>query len=496
MARFHFMVLGWCAAGLGAMVWADPTPPLVERVTNGINGQPPTLGSSRPWMDATGLLVAFDSFASNLADCPGTFSKVYVHSRATLETNCIDRDLNGLPASGFGLRATLSADGTLICYESQASTLMEGDTNGVADIYVDDLVTGVRRRVSLATSGAEPDAACTNPIISGDGRFVFFQSMATNLAENIPEGTWQIYVHEIETGRTDLLTRGYDGLPGNANSFDPYPSKDGMTVGFESRATNLHPDDTNDFFDVYAADRRAGEMRWISRGPGGIPPNDESFYARPTADGAEIVFNSEAWNLVPGDNNFATDVFIYDMGSGDIERINITEFGIESNGVSFWGHLSGDGRYCVFSSGGFTLVPDDTNFSFDVFVKDRQTGVVRRVSVASDGTEAELGSGVSNPPMFSDDGRFILFESAANNLIPNDGNIWVDIFIVDLGAEVSCIGDANRDGRVDFIDYTTVLLNWGTPAGDPVLGDANGDRFVDFRDLTAIMGRWGSSCGR
>jgi Tol biopolymer transport system component len=147
-----------------------------------------------------------------------------------------------------------------------------------------------------------------------------------------------------------------------------------------------------------------------------------------------VAFYSQASNLVPGDTNDKADIFVHDRQSGQTTRVSVDSNGVQGNNASAYAAISSDGRYVAFQSDSTNLVPDDTNASTDVFVHDRQTGQTTRVNVDSNGGQANTSAypyGSYGRPSISADGRYVAFESYASNLVPNDTNASVDVFVHD-----------------------------------------------------------------
>src|SRR5690554_6282023 len=163
----------------------------------------------------------------------------------------------------------ISADGRYVAFESSASNLVPGDTNGTLDVFVHDRVTGETTRVSVAFDGIEGEGHSRTPAISADGRYVAFESVATNLVPSYADGRYHVFVHDRVTGETTRVSDAFDGTQGNAHSGHPAISADGRYVAFDSRATNLVPDDTNNAADVFVHDRLTGETTRVSVLSGG-----------------------------------------------------------------------------------------------------------------------------------------------------------------------------------------------------------------------------------
>jgi len=321
----------------------------------------------------------------------------------------------------------LSADGRFVAFDSFASNLVPGDTNNTDDVFVHDRRTGTIRRASVSSGGTQGNADSGLPAVSADGRFVAFDSMASNLVPGDTNGKRDVFVRDREAGTTRRVSVSSGGTQGKSFSSDAALSADGRFVAFESLASNLAPGDTNNATDVFVHDRRTGTTRRVSVRTGGGQGNGHSFDAKLSADGRLVVFVSGATNLVPGDTNNMDDVFVHDLRTNATQRVSVSSGGSQGNDDSFClPALSADGRFVAFESLASNLVPGDTNGFEDVFVHDRWTGTTRRVSVRTGGGQ---GNGHSFGAKLSADGRVVAFESFASNLVPGDTNERVDVFV-------------------------------------------------------------------
>ena len=266
---------------------------------------------------------------------------------------------------------------------------------------------GRTERVSVSSTGEQGDdfSGEFEIGISGTGRFVSFASFATNLVPGDTNRDGDAFVHDRRTGRTERVNVGYDGSEANGG---PGPdaavtiSADGRIVVFASFATNLVPGDTNGRADLFAYDRKTGKTELVTVSSDEVQANSsESFQAGLSADGRFVVFVSTATNLVAGDTNNADDVFVRDRKSGTTERVNVSSNGVQSNAESFnTVAISADGRYVVFVSHADTLVPGDVPGTQDLFVRDRRRGTTERVSTGID---------FAGNPSISATGRFLVF---------------------------------------------------------------------------------------
>ncbi len=335
----------------------------------------------------------------------------------------------------------MSADGRFVAFESSASNLVAGDTNGRYDVFVRDRLAGVTRRVSVG-AGGQANNGSDSPAISADGRFVAFYSDASNLVAGDTNGRSDVFVRDRLAGVTRRVSVGAGGQA-NSESFGPAISADGRFVAFYSYASNLVAGDTNGRSDVFVRDRLAGVTRRVSVGAGG-QANSDSFGPAISADGRFVAFDSSASNLVVGDTNGTFDVFVRDRLAGVTRRVSVGAGG-QANSDSLSPAISADGRFVAFESNASNLVAGDTNATDDVFVRDRLAGVTRRVSVGAGG-QANSSSG---SPAISANGRSVAYTSNASNLVRGDTNGAQDVFVRDplLGPAPFGRGSAAGRGR-------------------------------------------------
>jgi Tol biopolymer transport system component len=289
---------------------------------------------------------------------------------------------------------------------------------------------GTTERVSVSTSGEEGNDYSHSPSISADGRYVAFASEASNLVPGDTNASWDVFVRDRLLGTTERVSVSASGEQATASSVGPSINADGRFVAFASYAPDLVSGDTNEQLDIFVRDRLLGTTERVSVSSSGEQANDFSTFTCISAEGRFVAFASWASNLVPDDTNGTCDVFVRDRQLGTTERVSVSGSGGQSNlesgycGVS----ISADGRFVAFPSYGSNLVPGDSNLYKDVFVRDRQSGTTERISVSSAG---EQGTYNSDRPSISADGRFVAFESGAPGLVPGDTNLATDIFVHD-----------------------------------------------------------------
>jgi Tol biopolymer transport system component len=346
--------------------------------------------------------------------------------------------------------ASISGDGRFVAFWSFAANLVPGDTNGTSDVFVRDRVAGTTERVSVDSrerqsiggdQGGVLDTNFGRPVITPDGRFVAFGSSATNLVKSDRNNTVDIFLRDRVAGTTERVTTAGRKTEGNSESSVPAISPDARFIAFRSFADNLVPGDTNFTSDVFLLDRQAGTTVRVSVTSTGQQADNASGSPSITPDGRFVVFESSAL-LLPGEvEDFASDVYLRDVQAGTTEGISTVTTGfVRHSGAPT---ISADGRFVAFQSWDDGLVPGDTNTRFDIFVLDRSTGTVERVSVTDAGVE---GNNDSLGPSMSADGRFVAFTSDADNLVAGDGNFDTDVFVHDRQAHTTIRASVRTDG--------------------------------------------------
>lgn len=372
----------------------------------------------------------FASFAANLV--PGDTNEhgdFFVHDRSLRTTVRVNVSSRGDQANdeSYG-EGAISADDRYVAFDSRASTLVRHDTNGWDDVFVHSLASGRTERVSLSSEGAQGNQPSAVPSLSRNGRFVAFESGASNLVPGDTNGDLDIFIRDRKLIRTKRVSLSYQGGQANGQSLLPAISANGRFVAFYSEASNLVPGDTNGLGDIFVRDLVAGTNERVdvsseeeqadgtARGPGiGI-----------SANGRYVVFPSDAANLVAGDTNGLTDVFVRDRPAGTTIRASVASTGEEADGSNGSSSISPDGGYVEFYSLATNLVPGDTNGWVDAFVYELATGRTIRVSVSITGEQAQASSG---PCTVSAHGRFAGFSSDDDDLVPEDTNGWGDVFV-------------------------------------------------------------------
>jgi Tol biopolymer transport system component len=387
-----------------------------------------------PIFSPDGLKVAFQGFADNLVpgdtnDDPDFFVKDLVTGAIVR----VSTDSAGNQALGDvdnnSDQIRFSPDSTKVIFGSRATNLVAGDTNGKQDIFVKDLTTGEITRVSTDAAGAQADDESHQPMFSPDGTKVVFWSSATNLVAGDTNGKADIFIKVLATGGITRVSTDSTGVESNDQSTQPVFSPDGTRVAFISKATNLVAGDTNGQTDIFIKDLVSGETTRVSTSSTGEQAGRSSSNPVFSPDGTRLLFSSSATNLVAGDTNSADDIFVKDLITGAVTRFSTDAAGGQANGGSSGPAFSPDGMRVSFSSSATNLVTGDTNGKPDIFVKDLTTGAIQRVSTSSGGVQADNFSFESN---FSPDGTRLIISSEASNLVTGDTNGVVDAFIAAL----------------------------------------------------------------
>jgi len=356
----------------------------------------------------------------------------------------------GAQSDGDSTQADVTPDGRYVAFISEASNLVPGDTNDVADVFVRDRAAGTTERISIATDGTEGDGRCDfTPAISDNGRFIAFASFADNLVADDTNGVFDIFLRDRKKGTTKRLSVSTAGVQANNFNVTPSISADGKVIAFMSAADNLLatgpgiPGDTNGLFDIYVRDRTAGTTTRVSVDSAGVQANGFSVKPAVSGDGNYVAFRSAATNLVVGDTNGFFDVFVHNRTSGVTERVSLPCAAAEGDGDSEIIGISGDGNCVAFHSVATNMVPSDTNGKQDVFVRDRGAGTTERVSLSTAGVE---GNGDSGGSAISRDGRYVTFTSKATNLVAGDTNLRDDIFVRDRMTNATVRASLANDG--------------------------------------------------
>jgi Tol biopolymer transport system component len=386
--------------------------------------------SDHSYVSADGRYITFQSASALVADDTNGVEDVFVHDRITGKTVRASTDANGMQGNAPSDDPAISADGRHVTFRSQASNFVPFDTNWTSwDVFTKDLETEAITRDSVTAQGKQSNGASHDPVLSADGRYVAFQSFASNLVAGDTNGAPDIFLRDRTTGSITRISITSHGGQANGPSEDPAISDDGTLVAFDSTASNLVGSDTNAASDVFVRDATVGTTIRVSTASSGAEATAGSVKAALAGDGSAIAFASDAPNLVAGDTNAKTDIFVKVLATGATSRASVGDGGAEADKVSGQPSISRDGTRVTFNSQAQNLVPRDTNGAEDIFVRDLVAQATVRVSLGPAGLEADA---LSRNPAMSADGTTVAFESDATNLVGGDANDGRDVFVCTL----------------------------------------------------------------
>lgn len=422
------------AAGAADDVSAAANAATTERVSvssEGRQGDDISGRFSAPDLSADGLVVAFDSQADNLVANDGNgFVDVFAHDRTSGVTDLISVSSDEVQGNDDSQAPSADATGREIAFDSEANNLVPSDGNDARDVFVRDRVAGTTQLISVNTREGQGNGSSGAPDITADGRFVAFSSTASNLVRGDTNQTTDIFVRDRARGRTERVSVASDGTEANLFSGGPSISDDGRFVAFSSFANNLVAGDDNGNVDVFLHDRATGETILVSRGMDGTSAEGLSAGPAVSGDGSSVAFFSEAADFVAGDDNETRDIYVWRRGDGGgatIERVTVSsaeeganaQSSFSQRGSSSLPDISRDGRYVSFDSFADNLVRNDTNEVADAFRRDVFRGITIRVSVSDREIQANR---VSTDTAISADGQVVAFVSQATNLVRGDTN--------------------------------------------------------------------------
>ena len=409
-----------------ASAWAADTT-LISRKSqkkesNGISGE--------PVISQNGQLVAYRSSATNLDSdrCDDGLNQIYVSDRSNGTIRCVSVNFNGKEGDRDSFAPSISADGRFIAFTSKATNLAGDDCdNGFNQIYVHDRTTGTTDCVSVNSNGHEANQDSDASSISGDGRWIAFDSTATNLSGNkCDNGVHHIFVRDRISGTTSCVSVRSNSDEGNGDSVDASISADGRFVVFHSTATNLSNRCDNGNSHVYRHDRETGETICVSVNNEGLQSNGNSALARVSVDGRFVAFQSNPTNVTTRCNNGFTHIYVRDTSEQRTTCASVDKNGSQGNNDSGQVSISSNGRFLAFSSAASNLSNKQCQSgNVQVYVRDRAN---ETTSCASVGPKKVEGNGQSINPAVAADVKLVVFESEASNLVKKDTNHLRDVF--------------------------------------------------------------------
>ena len=423
----------------------------------------------------------------------GSITTLVSRRDATLPT-----PITGLGASSSSAGNSVSADGRYVVFTSTVSNFVNNDSNSIVqDVFWRDRQTGLTRLVSRSQSGfGSGNQSSSTPIISSDGRYVAFTSNATNLVTGDTNGKQDIFVWDSNDNSMILVSRTSAGQGGNGDATAPVMSSDGRYIAFVSVASDLTASDTNNAQDVFIWDRTLNAVALVSRDISGAAGNNKSLNPTISNDGSVVAFESDATNLIATDTNSASDVFGWQRGAdittGTVQVVSRSTAGAIGNGASINAAVSGDGKYVAFVSTASNFAIADTNGKQDVFVNELLTGKTDLVSINTTGTGSGSTSGAtegfgSANPVINNNGQYIAFVSDAVDLVTNDNNQVKDVYVWNRATGKNLLVSVNKDGTGSGNNFTPNLFFTNGGSTNPVIsGDGQLVGFTSYSsDLVA-----------
>lgn len=356
------------------------------------------------------------------------------------------------PGTGKAIPSQLSNDslrqidhqGELIVFMSDWQ-LLPNDTNGFQDIYLKTRATGQLELISVTPDGRSGNFLSDSPSISSDGRYVVFDSFADDLVENDENGETDVFVRDRQLNTTELVSRRYDGMQIDGDSYLPQISDDGRYVLFQTMADGVVADDDNAARDLYLVDRTAETIERVSlRSDGTQIPEGISIHAYSlSSDGRYVSFTAEGNDILPGVDDSFAQVFLRDLTNNTTTLISMDEQGNPGNESSYASSLDSGASSIVFSSLANNLVPSDSEDQTDIFLRDRLKDETTRITEAS-GVGA---NGFNGYPLITSDGMYVVFNSRATNLATGTDNSNYEILLFDRSAGTLETVTSNEQGN-------------------------------------------------
>ncbi len=461
-------------------------------------------------ISGNGNFVVFTSAATNLV--PGDFNgseDVFMKDMSTKAVTRISQRADGVEASGFASTPShppaISGDGSVVAFSSDSSNLVDGDNNGVNDIFV--RAGGATTRISVGPGGAESNGGSIRPAISADGRYVVFESVASNLVSGDTNNMPDIYLHDRSTGETKAITSSAgQAFPAQNPSISP----NGRFIGFESRGVFTTILATN--MSVYRYDTSTGQFTMASSAqpaPGKAPKGaGRPSWDASVSDNGTVAFISRDRDITgttevpPSDR--ADDIFIQRQAGGPVVKVTVNNQGETADGDSFDPVISADGNRVAFTTLASNLLlpaATDANPDLDVYVRDIGGS---RTLLASIGMNGAAPGGPSVTPSINSDGTLVAFASRAENLVGDDSNVVQDVFLSNPftgavtrlstrpGQEPSA-GQGNLDSYMPSVSADGLVVAFVSSANNLVEGDVN-DAFDTFVRRLTEAPQCGAGC--
>jgi hypothetical protein len=373
-----------------------------------------------------GRYVVFTSDATNLVpNDTNNASDVFLRDNQTGTTERVSVGANAAQGNSGSNQGLVSSDGRYVAFESDSDNLVTGDTNTATDVFVRDRQLATTTRVSIRNGGGEADDASFLQSMTPDAGIIVFSSDATNLIGTTDQNfVTDVYIRDRVAAKTQRISVGTDGSEGDSDSTIASISDNGRYVAFLSAASNWDINDSGVFTDPYVRDRTLSTTTRLTGLPGGDEADGDSTNVAISGDGSTVAFETDATNLIgQTDNNGTTDVYavtMATMGTGVFERISVAKDGGDPSDFSFLSGISDNGRFVLFQSGANNLIGLPTTALSNSFIRDRTTGSTSLGGITQNQSEpanADPAVAGSTPNAISGDGRYVLFTSTATDVI-------------------------------------------------------------------------------
>lgn len=431
---FPVRVEAWAEAGgpvldgVSLVTTVRPGAPVLELVSRGADGYPAARAADGGGLSGDGGRVVFSSEADHL-DARGDLniqSDVFVADRSTGKVDRVSDASATTQGNADSRYPSVSADGMRVAFQSRADNLVAGDANQVEDIFVKDLATGTLRLASLSTAGAAGNRGSESAHLSGDGRFVAYVSFASNLVDGDSNRAQDVFVRDLQSGTTECVSRAADGSVGDADSESPSITRDGRFVVFMSWAQNLVAGDGNGYSDIYLWDRVGRTMELVSANADRKAGNGPSLGASVSDDGRWVAFTSYASDLSSGASGLERRSYLLDRSNRRLRRVEDV-VGSVPDGFEIRGALISPGGQSLAVSAARACGLERS--VSQVLVWDMTRGRLDTISKLRGGA---LGDATSVPVQFSADGSRLLFASSAGNLAVEAGYPAQQLYVADL----------------------------------------------------------------
>ncbi|WP_162815552.1 PD40 domain-containing protein [Microvirga aerophila] len=369
----------------------------IVRVSTATDSTQADSGSYAPQITTDGRYVFFESFAGNLTVGDSLDNNdIFRKDLLTGELVCVSTAQGGAAGNASSESAHITPDGRYIVFSSDSSNLVAGDTNNREDIFCKDLLTGAVTLVSANLQGQQGSNPSHDSHISANGRYVIFSSASNNLVENDTNGSSDIFRKDLVTNEIVRVSTTVSGAQTAGSGYESSISADGRYVVFTSWSDALVAGDTNGSVDVFRKDLATGEVLRVSTSVNGTQGVEDSVGGVVSADGRYVVFTSLSYNLVAGDTNGNADVFRKDLLTGELLRLTDQPDGTQGNQNSGFAEISLDGRFIAFASGASNLVSGDSNGKTDIFVLDANLLPYRQAIAEKRFIDLKLGVGAAS----------------------------------------------------------------------------------------------------